>query len=128
VAADVGQEELETVGCARDGSRLVLLLRSLFLLGIELGLRDLDVVRLELTLKQLGVLFADVVLEHERLELGCLELAAVLLRTLDERLYVLGFKEFDELVLRQRPVQSFRVVHVCNKRTKLMTAFCRIPG
>ena len=60
--------------------------------------------RLELALEQLGILLADVVLEHERLELGRLELAPVLLGALDQRLHVLGFKEFDELVLRQRPV------------------------
>ena len=35
--------------------------------------------RLELALKQLGVLFAELVLEHERLELGGFELPAVLL-------------------------------------------------
>ena len=60
--------------------------------------------RLELALEQLGILLADVVFEHERLELGGLELAAVLLGALDERLHVLRFKEFDELVLRQRSV------------------------
>ena len=60
--------------------------------------------RLELALEQLGVLLADVVLEHERLELGGLELTPVLLGALDERLHMLGFEEFDELVLRQRPV------------------------
>ena len=60
--------------------------------------------RLELALEQLGVFLAEVVLEHERLELGGLELAAVLLGALHERLHVLRFEEFDELVLRQRPV------------------------
>ena len=78
--------------------------RGLLLLGVGVRLRDLDVVRLELALEQLGVFLADVVLEHERLELGGLELASVLLGALDERLHVLGFEEFDELVLRQRPV------------------------
>ena len=77
---------------------------GLFLLGVGVRLRDLDVVRLELALEQLGIFLADVVLEHERLELGGLELAAVLLGALDERLHVLRFEEFDELVLRQRPV------------------------
>ncbi len=60
--------------------------------------------RLELALKQLGILFADVVLQHECLELGGLELASVLLGALDERLHVLRFEELYELVLRQRPV------------------------
>ena len=70
VAADIGEEQLEAVGRAGDGAGLVLLLGGLFLLGVEVGLRDLDVVRLELALEQLGVFLADVVLEHERFELG----------------------------------------------------------
>ena len=57
--------------------------------------------RLELALEQLGVLVADVVLEHERLELGCLELAPVLLGALDQSLHVLRLEQFNELVLRQ---------------------------
>ena len=73
VTADVGQEELKAVGGARNRAGLVLLGGSVFLLGVDVGLRDFDVVRLELALEQLGVLVADVVLEHERLELGCLE-------------------------------------------------------
>src|SRR6186713_292301 len=60
--------------------------------------------RLSAALKELGVLFTNVVLQHERLELGGFELPAVLLGTLDEGLHVLRFKELYELVLRQRPV------------------------
>ena len=86
--------------------------------------------RLELALKELGVLFADVVLQHERLELGGFELPAVLLGTLDEGLYVLRFKEFYELVLRQRPVSvlSNLVPSECDKLTECMTVFLAISS
>ena len=130
VATDVREEELEAVGGAGDGAGLVLLLGCcLLLLGVGVGLRDLDVVRLELALEQLGVFLADVVLEHEGLELGGLELASVLLGALHERLHVLRFEEFDELVLRQRPVQSFRIsVLQCDKLTESTTDFRLFPG
>ena len=108
MATNVGQEELEAVCCPRYGTGLVLLGRGLLLLGIDVGLRDLDVVRLELALEQLGVFLADVVLEHERLELGRLELAPVLLGAFDQSLNMLRLKQIDELVLRQVRVQSFR--------------------
>jgi hypothetical protein len=52
-------------------------------------------VRLELALEQLGVFLADVVLEHEGLELGRLELAPVLLGALDQSLHVLRLEQFD---------------------------------
>ena len=114
VAADVGEEQLEAVGRAGDGAGLVLLLGGLLLVGVGFGLGDLDVVGLELALEQLGILLADVVLEHERLELGGLELASVLLGALDERLHVLRFEEFDELVLRQRPVSVLSYSRSCS--------------
>ena len=129
VAADVGQEELKAVGGARNGAGLVLLLGGLLLLGVDIGLRDLDVVRLELALEQFGVLVADVVLEHERLELGCLELAPVLLGALDQRLHVLRFEKFDELVLRQVLFQSFRdSVPGSDKLTESRAAFVLFQG
>ena len=99
-----GSPPLKRTRGTRDRASLVLLGGSVFLLGVDLGLCDLDVARLELALEQLGVLVADVVLEHERLELGCLELAPVLLGALDQRLQVLGLEQFDELVLRQSAV------------------------
>ena len=77
---------------------------GVLLLDVRVGLRDLDVVCLELALQELGVFLTDVVLEHERLELGRLELPSVLLGALDERLDMLRFEEVYELVLRQRPV------------------------
>ena len=119
VAADIGEEQLEAVGRAGDGARLVLLLGGLFLLGVEVGLRDLDVVRLELALEQLGVFLADVVLEHEGFELGGLELASVLLGALHERLHMLRLKELYQLVLRQRPVSVLsNLDQKCDKLTK----------
>ena len=60
--------------------------------------------RLELALKELGLVLAEVVLEHERLELGGLQMAAVLLGALDQRLQMLGLEQFDELVLGQSAV------------------------
>jgi hypothetical protein len=58
----------------------------------------------ELALQELGLFLAEVVLDDERLEVGGLQMATVLLAALDERLYVLGLKQFDELVLRQSRV------------------------
>ena len=129
VAADVGEEQLEAVGGAGYGAGLVLLRGGLLLLGVGVRLGDLDVVRLELALEQLGVLLADVVLEHERLELGGLELASVLLGALHERLHVLRFEEFDELVLRQRPVSVLSNLALqCDKLTESTTVFGLFPG
>ena len=115
VAADVGEEELQAVGGAggdRDGSRLDLLLLLLgFLLGLVLGgarLPDLEAEGLQLARELLRLLLGQVVLEHERLELGGLDQAA-LLRALDERLDLLRLNQFDQLVLRQsRNVSPFR--------------------
>jgi hypothetical protein len=101
VASDVGEEELEAVSRAGDRVGLVLRLAGLLLLLVGFGTRDLDGVGLELALKELGLLFAEIVLERERVELGSLQMATVLLGALDQRLYVLGLEQFDELVLRQ---------------------------
>ena len=84
---------------------------------------------LELALQQLGVFLADVVLEHERLELGGLELASVLLGALHERLHVLRFKEFHELVLRQRRVSVLSNLAVRVRQTYAVYAdFWLFPG
>ena len=130
MATDVREEELQAVGSAGDGTCLVALLGDCFLLLVTgIRLDDLDVVRLELALQQLGVLFTDVVLENECLELRGLELAAVLLGAFHERLHVLRFEELYELVLRQRLVSvlSFPVC-MCDKLPESIAVFWRIPG
>ena len=71
MAPDVGEEELEAVGGARDRTGLVLrLLRRRLLRRLCVGIREVDAVRLELALKELGLVLAEVVFEHECLELG----------------------------------------------------------
>ena len=62
--------------------------------------RDADVEprRLELARERLGLLVGELVLERERLELGRLDVAA-LLGALDERLDLLGLEQLAELVL-----------------------------
>jgi hypothetical protein len=102
VAAYVGEEELQAVGRTRDGTRLVLRLLGLLLGRVgAFRMRDFDAVRLQLTLEQLGLVLAEVVLEHESLDIGAGEVASVLLAALDEGLHVLGFEQFDQLVLSQ---------------------------
>jgi hypothetical protein len=103
VASDIRKEELQAVRGTGDGLGLVLGLGSCFFVGLRVVARgaDLDGVRLELALKQLRLLLAEVVLDDERLEVCRLQVSAVLLAALDERLHVLGLKQFDELVLRQ---------------------------
>jgi hypothetical protein len=98
-----------------------LLQRELEAHNIEITQPDADAEKEEAAEKQyeagpvsgaadsLQLFLADVVLEHERLELGSLELATVLFCAFHERLHVLRFKEFHELVLRQRLFQSFRI-------------------
>ena len=86
VLADVGEEELQAVGraagrrCGLGGGELRLLL--LFLLGLGGGRggrrRDLEPDALELGRQLLDVLVVQVELERERLELGRLEVAALL--------------------------------------------------
>jgi hypothetical protein len=61
---------------------------------------DLEADRLELALKRLGLVFVELVLEDERLELRRLHEAA-LLGALDQRTGLFGLEQFDQLVLRQ---------------------------
>jgi hypothetical protein len=70
------------------------------------------------------------VLEDERLELGGLEVPAVLLGALDEGLEMLGLEQFDELVLRQSAVSvlSIRSFGESNKLTECRELFRLIPG
>ena len=138
MAADVGQEELEAVGGAGgggDGGRLLLD----FLLGLlgggvgrggaRLGRPHLEPDRLELARQPLLLLVVQVVLEHERLELRGVDEAA-LLRALDERLHLVGLKQFDQLVLRQgeTSVLSGAASRESNKLTHLMSYFLLLPG
>ena len=101
------------------------------LLGLGLGLHDLDRVGLELALQGLGVVVAEVVLDRERLELGRLDVATALFGPLDEGLQVLGFDQFVQLVLRQgdclNPFVCF-TFGVSNKLTQSMAAFLLFPG
>jgi len=68
--------------------------------------------------------------EDERLELGGLEMPAVLLGALDEGLEMLGLEQFDELVLRQSAVSvlSIRSFGESNKLTECRELFLLIPG
>jgi hypothetical protein len=75
VAADVGEEELEAVGRADDR---VGIRRGRGLLGLGLGLADVEPDRLELARQLLDLVLCEVVLEREGLELGLLDEAALL--------------------------------------------------
>jgi len=129
VPPDIGEEELQAVSRAGDGVGLVLSLRCDLLLGVRglAGSPDLDRVGLELALQELGLLLSEIVLDDERLEVGRLQVSAVLLAALDERLHMLGLKQFDELVLRQSGV-SILSARRSNKRTECMTRFGLFPG
>ena len=96
MAADVGEEELEAVGSTRSsgdggGRGRVIVVVCVLLLGLRSGLgsrdgrADVETDPLELARELLDVLVVEVELERERLELGRLDIAA-LLGALDERL------------------------------------------
>jgi len=86
-------------------------------------------VRLELALEQFSVFLADVVLEHERLELGRLELAPVLLGALDQSLHMLRLEQFDELVLRQIRVSVLSsLFRASDKLTESMASSVLFPA
>ncbi len=89
VAADVGEEELEAVRGARDRLGLEAGLGDRLLLGLRIRLDDLDGVGFELALEELGLVLPEVVLDDERLELGCLEMPAVLFGAFDKCLQML---------------------------------------
>ncbi len=94
MATDVGQEQLQRVGGAADRPGVVR--RGGLLGGCGLfvgGLADLDADALKLDRQLLDVLLREVVLERKGLELGRLDVAA-LLRALDERARVIAFKQF----------------------------------
>ena len=103
VAADIGQEELEAVCGAREDvglGRLGGLL--LLLLGLGLGgrLAHLEPDPLELAGQLLDLVLVELVLQGEGLELGSLEMPT-LLSALDERLGLVGIKQFVQLILCQ---------------------------
>jgi hypothetical protein len=104
---DVGEEELQAVGGAADRPGVVRRGGGAARLGLLGGLADLEPDRLELARQLLDLLFTEVVLEGERLELGRLEVAA-LLRAFDQRARLIAFQQFCELILRQVSRQSFR--------------------
>ena len=91
MTADVGEEQLEAVGCAGDRLGLEARLDGRFLLGLCVGVRlnDLDGVRFELALEELGLVLPEVVLDDEGLEISRLEMPAVLFGAFDECLQVL---------------------------------------
>lgn len=79
----------------------------LFLLDLCLGFRlaDIEPDPLELTGELLDLGLVEVVLEGERLELGSLEVPT-LLGALDERLGLVGIKQFVQLILCQVSLSS----------------------
>ena len=115
--ADVGEEQLEAVGCAGQlGGSLESCGLRCGLLGLRLGgggstLRrggraDLEADPLQLARELLDLFLVQVELERERLELGRLDVAA-LLRTLDEGASLVGFEQFVKLILRQGLLNPF---------------------
>ncbi len=123
VAADVRKEELQRVARAR---RLVGLVHDLLgldrlFLGGSLANFEPDAFQLARQLFDVDV--GELVLERERLELGRLDIAALLAR-LDQALRAFGFQQFGELVLRQsaltRPFVESLAPTTCHR-----TAFLR---
>jgi hypothetical protein len=94
VATDIGQEELEAVGGAREDvglGRLGGLLLLLLLHGLCGRLAHLEPDALELAGQLLDFVLVELVLEGERLELGSFEVTT-LFSALDERLGLVGIK------------------------------------
>jgi hypothetical protein len=122
VPTDVGEEQLQAVG--RAGDRLRRLqprcLRLRRLLGVGLrsdrsGGADLEPDALELRRQLLDLLIVEVELDGERLQLGLLQVAA-LLRSLDEGARLVGLEQLVELVLAQVSVLSGRRCIGCDNR------------
>ena len=84
-------------------------LLRLLLLGVDDGRADLEPHRLELARDLLDLLGGELLLGDEALELRWVDPPA-LLGALHDRLQLVGFEQFDELVLRQACGQSFRVL------------------
>ncbi len=94
----VGEEELEAVGGAGDRFGLD---RHLRLRGpsLSLGRAQFESERLQLAAEVLDILFTELVLERERLELDRVHELA-LLRTVEERSDPIGFQQLLKLRLR----------------------------
>jgi hypothetical protein len=121
VPADVREEELEAVG-GRDE-----------LLGLEVerggpsagvlgrlrggsGRPDLQAEHGELARERLDVLVDEVVLQHESLELGGLDVAA-LLSSVEQHPRLLAFQQLMDLILRQVGLSSFRTAWIAIDQT-----------
>jgi hypothetical protein len=112
VAADVGEEQLQAVGGARDRLRrleprgLCLLLGRLLgvgsggSLGLGRGRADLEPDPLELVRQLFDLLVVQIELDGERLQLGRLQVAPFL-RALDECARLVGLEQLVQLVLAQ---------------------------
>jgi hypothetical protein len=111
VTTDVGEEELQAVGCAGDlcgrleaggfllGGRTLGVGRGSGLRGAR-GSADLEPDPLELGRQLLDLLLVQVELEGECLQLGRLEVAT-LLRALDEGAGLVGLQQLVQLILGQ---------------------------
>ena len=82
-----------------------MLFRSLLGRVVDPRRTDLDSDRLELPGELVDLVLGEIVLERERLELGSLEVPT-LLGTLDERLGLVGIKQFVQLILCQVSLSS----------------------
>jgi hypothetical protein len=105
----VGQEQLQAVGgaCQRLGRVVRGLLDGRLPRRPLCRLRraDLEAERLQLACELLDLVLAEVVLEHERLELRRLDEAA-LLGVVDERPRLLGLEKLLQLLVRQSLLNS----------------------
>ena len=110
--ADVGEEELQAVGRAAAPRQRPRRRRapppspSPSLLGLGGRRRDLEPDRSSSVRQLLDLGLVQVELERERLELGRLEVAA-LLRALDHRLGLIRLEQLVQLVLRQGLLSPF---------------------
>ena len=138
VATDIGEEQLQRVGCTRKRlggpyRRFGLLLlalgvgKQLLRVGVGLRLPDLEPDRLELTRDLLGLLVVQFMLEDERLELDRIHPAA-LLRARDQTLDLIGFEQFGQLALRQEAVSVLSRTPVCTIFHDSMLILPWFPG
>jgi hypothetical protein len=117
VLPDVREEELQAVARAARRRRSLRRGELGLLLGLALLLRlgrrsrrhDLEADSLQLGGQVLGVLIVEVQLEAERLELGRIEVTA-LLRRLDHRPRLVRLEQLVQLVLRQGLLSPFGVL------------------
>src|SRR5580765_1298631 len=122
VTADVGEEELQAVGRAPDlvDLEVDLRLRRLPLLLVGERRPDIQADRLQLARQLLDLVVAEVVLQHERLEVDELDVAA-LLGVLDEGPGAFALEQIVKLILRQMRVSPFVRLVVCGETGNLRT-------